>query len=98
MFILKILAKIIVLPIILVLSIVLAIYGTIDKILGLCVGAVNIIYVIGVIAAVINTDSFYYVKQALIFFTLETILFGVPQLCAAGIKKLNYKLLDFVWA
>lgn len=98
MFILKLLAKIIVLPIILVLSISLAIYGTVDKLVGLLVGAVNAFYVIGVIAAVLNTDSFYYVKQAFIFFAIEAVLLGVPQLCAAGIKKLNYKLLDFVWA
>lgn len=98
MFILRFFAKIMVLPVILILSVALAIYGAADKVICLFVGAINVFYIVGIIAALLNTGEFYYVKQALVFFLLEGILLGIPQLCAEGIKQLNNKLVDFVWA
>ena len=98
MCIIKFFAKVLVLPVILVLSVLLFLYGAADKVICLFVGAINVFYIVGVIAALLNTGEFYYVKQALIFFLLEGILLGIPQLCADGIKQINNKLVDFVWA
>lgn len=98
MFILKFLAKILVLPIIFALTVILAIYSAVDSVLSFFVGAINIFYIIGIIAALIDEPSFYFVKQALIFFSLETALLAIPQICGACLDKLHTKLLEFVWA
>ena len=52
-------------------------------------GILNIIIVIGVIAAYCNTGSWDLVKQGLVFFAIESVVLGVPQLCAGGVRSLH---------
>lgn len=97
-FFVKLVAKIIVLPLILVLGFVLLIYNTVDSIVSFLAGLLNVIIVVGVVAAYFNTGSWDLAKQSLIFFAIETVFLGVPELCAEGLRCMQTRLMDFVWA
>lgn len=97
-FFVKLVAKIIVLPLILVLGFVLLIYNTVDSIVSFLAGLLNLYVVVGVIAAYLDTGSWDLAKQSLIFFAIETVLLGVPGLCAEGLRCMQTRLMDFVWA
>ena len=70
-FFVKLVAKIIVLPLILVLGFVLLIYNTVDSIVSFLAGLLNLYVVVGVIAAYLDTGSWDLAKQSLIFFAIE---------------------------
>lgn len=52
----------------------------------------------GVATAMIMGDGWYYAKQAMIFFLIESVLLGIPQLYAEGVCHLHERLEGFVWA
>ena len=97
-FFIKLVAKILVIPLILVLGFVLLVYNTVEGIVTFLVGILNVIIVVGVVAAYYNTGSWDLAKQGLIFFAIESVLIGVPQLCAGGVCYLHERLQKFVWA
>lgn len=94
----KLVAKLLVIPLILVLGFILLVYNTVEGIVSFLVGILNVIIVVGVVAAYFNTGSWDLVKQGLIFFAIESVLIGVPQLCAGGVCYLHERLQAFVWA
>ncbi len=51
-----------------------------------------------VIAAYCNTGSWDLVKQGLIFLAIESVVLGVPQLFASGVRSLHERLQVFLWA
>lgn len=97
-FLAKLVAKVLVIPLILVLGFILLIYNAIEGIVSFLVGILNVIIVVGVVAAYFNTGSWDLAKQGLIFFAIESVLIGVPQLCAGGVCYLHERLQEFVWA
>ena len=86
------------LPLILFLGFMLLVYNTVEGLVCLLAGILNVIVVVGVIAAYFNTGSWDLAKQGLIFFAIESVLLGVPQLCAGGVKYLHECLQEFMWA
>lgn len=94
----KLVAKVLVIPLIIVLGFILLVYNTVEGIVSFLVGILNVIIVVGVVAAYFNTGSWDLAKQGLIFFAIESVLIGVPQLCAGGVCYLHERLQEFVWA
>lgn len=97
-FLLKLVAKALALPLILFLGFMLLAYNTVEGIVCLLAGILNVIIVVGVVAAYLNTGSWDLAKQGLLFFAIESVLLGVPQLCAGGVRHLHERLQEFVWA
>ena len=73
-------------------------YNTVEGITRFILGILNIFIVVDVIAAYCNTGSWDLVKQGLIFFAIESVVLGVPQLCARGVRSLHERLQMFLWA
>lgn len=94
----KLVAKVLVIPVILVLGFILLVYNTVEGIVSFLVGILNVIIMVGVVAAYFNTGSWDLAKQGLIFFAIESVLIGVPQICASGVCYLHERLQEFVWA
>ena len=88
-FLAKLIAKVLVLPVILFLGFIILTYNTVEGIARFILGILNIIIVVGVIAAYCNTGSWDLVKQGLIFLAIESVVLGVPQLCAGGVRSLH---------
>lgn len=40
----------------------------------------------------------FLVKQGLIFLAIESVVLGVPQFCASGVRSLHERLQMFLWA
>ena len=97
-FMIKLLAKLFVLPCILLLSAILTIYSAVDSIVVFIVGLVNILVVIGVAAAVISDRNYSFLLQAFVFFGIEEVVLGLPQICAVALKQLKVRLMAFVIA
>lgn len=97
-FLVKLVAKVLVLPVILFLGFIILTYNTVEGIARFLLGILNIIIVVGVIAGYCNTGSWDLVKQGLIFFAIESVVLGVPQLCANGVRSLHERLQMFLWA
>ena len=95
---LKLVAKILVLPLILFLNFVLLVYNAVEKIVLFLAGVLNIIMVVGIFCAYFNTGTWDLAKQSLIFFAIESVLLGLPQLCAGAVTCLHDRLLEFMWA
>lgn len=95
---LKLVAKIFVVPIILFLGFILLTYNTVEGIVSFLVGILNIVIVVGVFAAYFSTGSWDLAKQGLIFFAIESVLLGIPRLCAGAVTCLHDRLLEFMWA
>ena len=96
-FMIKLLAKLFVLPCILLLSAFLTIYSAVDSIVAFVVGIINILVVIGVVAAVANT-KYNLLLQAVVFFGIETVVLVLPQMCAVALKQLRVRLIAFMVA
>lgn len=97
-FLVKLVAKVLVLPMILFLGFIILSYNTVEGIARFILGILNIIIVVGVIAAYCNTGSWDLVKQGLIFLAIESVVLGVPQLFASGVRSLYERLQMFLWA
>lgn len=97
-FFIKLVAKIFAVPLILFLGLILLTYNTVEGIVSFLVGILNIVIVVGVFAAYFSTDSWDLAKQGLIFFAIESVLLGIPQLCAGAVTCLHDSLLEFMWA
>ena len=97
-FLFKLMAKVLVLPVILLLGFIILTYNTVEGVARFILGILNIIIVVGVIAAYCNTGSWDLVKQGLIFFAIESVVLGVPQMCASGVRSLHERLQMFLWA
>ena len=97
-FLAKLVAKVLVLPVILFLGFIILTYSTLEGIARFILGILNIIIVVGVIAAYCNTGSWDLVKQGLIFLAIESVVLGVPQLFASGVRNLHERLQMFLWA
>ena len=97
-FLVKLVAKVLVLPVILLLGFIILTYNTVEGVARFILGILNIIIVVGVIAAYCNTGSLDLVKQGLIFFAIESVVLGVPQLFASGVRNLHERLQMFLWA
>lgn len=97
-FFIKLLAKILVLPVILFLNFVLLVYNTVERIVLFLAGILNIILVVGVFCAYLNTGSWDLAKQSLIFFAIESVLIGLPQLCGGMVMCLQERLVKFMVA
>lgn len=97
-FFIKLVAKILVLPLILFLNFILLVYNTVERIVLFLAGILNIILVVGVFCAYLNTGTWDLAKQSLIFFAIESVLIGVPQFFAGGVCYLHERLQEFVWA
>ncbi len=97
-FLVKLVAKILVLPVILFLNFVLLVYNTVEKIVLFLAGVLNIILVVGVLCAYLNTGTWDLAKQSLIFFAIESVLLGLPQLCGAIMTCLQERLVKFMAA
>lgn len=97
-FLIKLVAKILVLPLILFLNFVLLVYNTVEKIVLFLAGVLNIILVLGVFCAYLNTGTWDLAKQSLIFFAIESVLIGIPQLCGGMVICLQERLVKFVVA
>lgn len=97
-FLVKLVAKILVLPLILFLNFVLLVYNTVEKIVLFLAGILNIIIVVGVFCAYLNTGSWDLAKQSLIFFAIESVLIGLPQLCGGMVICLQERLVKFIVA
>lgn len=95
-FLIKLVAKVLVLPLILFLNFILLVYNTVEGIVLFLAGVLNIILVVGVICAYLNTGSWDLAKQSLIFFAIESVLLGLPQLCAGAVTYLQERLVEFV--
>ncbi len=96
-FLIKLIAKILVLPVILFLNFVLLVYNTVEGIVGLIAGILNILFVLVAVITYIDEGTLYFVKQALIFIAIESVLLGIPQLCAGMITCLQERLVEFVF-
>jgi len=97
-FLAKLIAKVLVLPVILFLGFIILTYNTVEGIARFILGILNIIIVVGVIAAYCNTGSWDLVKQGLIFLAIESVVLGVPQLFVGGVRSLHERLQVFLWA
>lgn len=97
-FLIKLVAKMLVFPLVLFLNFVLLVYNTVEKIVLFLAGILNIIMVIGVFCAYLNTGTWDLAKQSLIFFAIESVLIGIPQLCGGMVICLQERLVKFVWA
>lgn len=97
-FMVKLVAKVFVLPLILVLGFVLLIYNTVDGIVSFLAGLLNLYVVVGVVAAYLDTGSWDLAKQSLIFFAIETVILGVPGLFAEGLRCMQTRLMEFAFA
>ena len=97
-FMIKLLAKLFVLPCILLLSAILSIYSAVDSIVAFIVGLVNILVVIGVAAAVISDHNYGLLLQAVVFWGVEAVVLVLPQMCAMALKQLKVRLIAFVIA
>lgn len=97
MIVLKFVGKVLAFPVVFLLGILLFAYGTAERVICFFVGAINVFYLIGVIAATIMGDTWYYVQQAMLFFLIEGVLLAIPQLCAEGIRHIRERLQDFIW-
>lgn len=97
-FLVKLVAKVLVLPVILFLGFIFLTYNTVEGIARFIMGIMNILIVVGVIAAYCNTGSWDLAKQGLIFFAIESVVLGVPQLCVGGVRSLHERLQAFMWA
>lgn len=97
-FLVKLVAKVFVLLLVLFLGFILLVYNTVDGIVSFLAGILNVIIVVGVVAVYLDTGSWELAKQGLIFFAIESVLLGVPQLCAGGVCCLHDRLLEFMWA
>jgi len=97
-FLVKLVAKVLVLPVILLLGFIILTYNTVEGVARFILGILNIIIVVGVIAAYCNTGSWDLVKQGLIFLAIESVVLGVPQLFASGVRSLHERLQMFLWA
>lgn len=98
-FLVKLVAKVLVVPVILFLGFIILTYNTVEGIVRFILGILNIIIVVGVIAAYCDTGSWDLVRQGLIFFAIESVVLGVPKLCACGVRSLHERLQMFllVW-
>ncbi len=70
-FLAKLVAKVLVLPVILFLGFIILTYNTVEGIARFILGILNIIIVVGVIAVYCNTGSWDLVKQGFIFLQLK---------------------------
>ena len=73
-------------------------YNTVEGIVSFLVGIINVVIVVGVFAAYFCIGSWGLAKQGLIFFAIESVLLGIPQLCAGAVTCLHDRLLEFMWA
>ena len=97
-FMIKLLAKLFVLPCISLLSAFLTIYSAVDSIVAFVVGIINILVVIGVVAAVANTKEYNLLLQAFVFFGIQTVVLVLTQMCAVALKQLRVRLIAFMVA
>jgi hypothetical protein len=97
-FFIKLVAKILVLPLILFLNFILLVYNTVERIVLFLAGILNIILVVGVFCAYLNTGTWDLAKQSLIFFAIESVLIGLPQLCGGMVMCLQERLVKFMVA
>ena len=97
-FLVKLVAKIMVLPLYLFLNFVLLVYNAVEKIVLFLAGVLNIIMVVGVFCAYFNTGTWDLAKQSLIFFAIESVLLGLPQLCGVIVTCLQERLVKFMVA
>jgi len=87
-----------VLPLILFLNFILLVYNTVERIVLFLAGILNIILVVGVFCAYLNTGTWDLAKQSLIFFAIESVLIGLPQLCGGMVMCLQERLVKFMVA
>ena len=97
-FLIKLVAKILVLPLILFLNFVLLVYNTVEGIVGVLAGILNILFVLVAFYTYVDEGTLYYVKQAIIFIAIESVLLGIPKLCAAFVMCLQERLMEFLVA
>lgn len=97
-FLVKLVAKVLVMLIVFFLGFLLLVYNAVEGLVCFLAGIMNVIIVVGVFAAYFNTGSWDLAKPGLIFFAVESVLLGVPQLCVSGVKHLHESLKEFVWA
>ena len=65
---------------------------------GLIAGILNIVFVLVAVVAYVDERTLYHVKQALIFMDIESVLLGIPQLCAGVKICLQERLVEFVFS
>ena len=70
-FLLRLVAKVLVLPVILFLGFMLLVYSTVEGVVCFLAGILNVIIVVGVVAAYFNTGSWDLAKQGHIFLQLK---------------------------
>lgn len=88
-FMIKLLAKLFVLPCILLISAILKIYSAVDSIVAFIIGLVNILVVIGVAAAVISDHNYSLLLQAVVFFWSRGSSAGFTADVCDGIKAIK---------
>ena len=74
------------------------VYNTEEGSVGLIAGILNIVFVLVAVVAYVDERTLYHVKQALIFMDIESVLLGIPQLCAGVKICLQERLVEFVFS
>ena len=74
------------------------VYNTVEGSVGLIAGILNIVFVLVAVVAYVDERTLYHVKQALIFMDIESVLLGIPQLCAGVKICLQERLVEFVFS
>ena len=95
MFVIKLIGKIIALPIIIVLGTIVTIASVCDKIGTFFLGLLNLAIGAAVLYCLIRQD-WYMVKQGIIFFVGENVLYAIFGLAVGSINDLKQKLWGFV--
>lgn len=97
-FLVKLVAKILVLPLIVFLNFVLLVYNTMEGIVGVLAGILNILFVLVAFFTYMDEGTLFYAKQAIVFIAIESMLLGIPQLCAGLVMCLQERLMEFLVA
>lgn len=98
MLIVKILSKILAIPLIIAMTVIVGICKLIESIGGFVVGLYNLVLIIGGICALIDTGSFDLTKKIFIFLIVENVIFAVLGLGVSTIVLMRDKLMDYMFA
>lgn len=98
MMIVKILGKIVVAPLVILITALLGILSTFGKIGGFFLGLFNLVIIFGAICAICATGSWDLPKQAFIFLVVENIIIAIAGFGIAWVAIVRDKLMGFLAA
>lgn len=96
MFLFKVVCKIMVVPVIIILTVILGIAGICEKISSAIMGVLNIVFALAGVTSVISTGEWTMAKQIIIFLVIEFALFGIIEIGLISLETVKERMVQIL--